>query len=336
MKTRNSSPNSATRPLTPEEKRQESIVSALYTKSLKIYAPIFKEWVAAIRQELKAGNKNPSLKTLRMEKFAGLVQRLSYLSNLSGQADLRDEFNALEGRFRKDAPPPGLPPWLELSFSEAIEYFKSKQIVPNANYAALTEGYHSWAFSVAGVTREDILKDVKELLEIALEEGESLEDFESQLETLMEGRGWGPAPGSRRSYLIFDTNIRGAIGTGRGQQMRALADENPGRDYVVAWRWRDSPEPRKHHQALHNKAIPIDHPFWEKCRTPAGFGCRCSAQLMRPSIAKRLDIEILPPNKVPNPKSIADPGFRYPLWGGGEEAKKAFLEGRNEQSPETT
>lgn len=259
--------------------------------------------------------------------FESLIQRLSYLGNLVGQSEVRTELESLESRFRTDAEPK-LPPYLDLSFSEAIEYFKSKKIVPNANYAGLSEGYHSWAFTVAGETRKDVLQDIKELLEIALEEGESLEDFEKQLEVLLEGRGWGPKPGSRRSYIIFDTNIRGAIGSGRGQQMKALNDENPERNYVVAWRWRDSPEPRPHHQALHNKAIPFSHPFWKSCRCPAGFGCRCSAQLMRPAIADRLGIKILKNSQVPNPKTIADPGFRYPLWGGGEEAKKAYLEGK--------
>lgn len=318
--------------LSPQEERQEAIAFGLHRKSLDLYAGIFPLWVKAVKEEArKSKTKEQFLASLKPsilkgEAFSSLIQKVSYLGNLIGQAELRREVEEMDPKFKSDAEPP-LPSYLDLSFSEAIEYFKAKVIVPNVDYAKMKEGYHSWAFSVAGETRKDILQDIKELLEIALEDGDSLEDFEKQLEVLLEGRGWGAKPGSKRSYIIFDTNIRGAIGSGRGQQMKALNDENPERNYVVAWRWRDSPIPRPHHQALHNKAIPFNHPFWKTCRCPGGFGCRCSAQLMRPSIANRLGIQVLKPQQVPNPKTIADPGFRYPLWGGGEEARKAYLGG---------
>lgn len=328
QKTLDFTTDSATsRPLTAEEKRQEAIVEKLYQRSLKLYAPVWDEWMAVARSRLKQGQKL-SLKDFKLEKMAGLIQRLSYVGNLSGQEDVRQEVQALESRFKTDASRSGLPEWLELPFAEAIEYFKSKRIVPNANYAELTEGYHDWAFSVAGVTAEDLLREIQTLLARALEEGTSQQEFEAELEKALIAKGWGTGMGAKRTYTIFDTNIRGAIGTGRGQQMKALADENPERNYVVGWRWRDSPQPRPHHQALHNKAIPISHPFWEQCRTPAGFGCRCSTQLFRPTIAQRLGIEILPDSKVPNPKTISDPGFRYPLWGGGREAREAFIANR--------
>lgn len=311
------------------EERQEAIVQSLYQKSLKLYAPVYKNWLATIKKSVReSGSPEAFLKVspkiLKTEGFAGLIQKVSYLGNLIGQSGVRDEVEAIDRLVRKDAVDPK--EYLDLPFSEAIEWFKEKQVVPNANYASLIEGYHAWAFSVAGETRKALLDEIKELLGMALEEGQSLEEFEQGLEKSVKDRGWGPVAGSRRSYIIFDTNIRGAIGSGRGRQMKALAEENPGANYVVAWRWRDSPEPRKHHQRLHNKAIPFEHPFWKECRTPAGFGCRCAAYLMRPTIAQRLGIEVLKPSEVPNPKTIADPGFRYPLWGEGEEAKKAYLE----------
>lgn len=227
----------------------------------------------------------------------------SVLANLAGRDSVNEE--------RQDAPTPS---WLNLPFLEAIEVLRRKIVIPVKSYYDMEEGYHRWAFSVAKIVKLQLLDRIKESLLKAQKTGTPFEDWKAQF--IKDYRNeYGSEPTSRRAYTIFDTNLRSAHGTGRGQQMKTIVDNNKDVEYVGVWRWRDSVHPRPHHQALHNKAIPSKHKFWEKCATPAGFGCRCMVTLMKRSLAERLGIQVLSGSNIPDPETIAEKGFRYPQWG---------------------
>ena len=264
----------------------------------------FEHWLDRLLPALNGFDFNAKhLNRLLDEKPLGtLLWHSAVLSNLAGRDSLIEE--------HQDSI---ILQWLRLPFLEAIALLRNKIVIPVDSYYGMEEGYHSWAFSVAKIAKLDLLNKIKRSLLRAQDQGTPFEDWKAEFEKNYK-QEYGNTPTARRSYTIFDTNLRSAHGTGRGQQMKELSDRKPG-EYVGVWRWRDSPNPRLNHQGLHNKAIPYSHKFWEKCATPAGFGCRCSVSLMRRTIAENLGIEILEGGSIPNPEDIAEEGFRYPQWG---------------------
>lgn len=263
----------------------------------------FEDWGSALKSYFKHRSVFDA-KTLndRLDEtpLATLLWHSAVLSNLAGRDSLAEEHT--------DAI---LPPWLRLSFLEAIAFLRRKLVIPIEDYSKMEEGYHTWAFSVARIAKLDLLEKIKKSLLKAQNEGTPFEDWRDNFQEEYENE-YGTTPTHQRAYTIFDTNIRSAHGTGRGQQMKQISDRSPG-EYVAVWRWRDSPNPRLNHQRLHNKAIPYNHKFWQKCAIPAGFGCRCTVSLLKRSLAEQMGIEIL--NNPPNPETIAEKGFRYPNWG---------------------
>ena len=193
--------------------------------------------------------------------------------------------------------------WLNLEFTEAVDYFRNKE--PKADpglIQRLREGYHDSSFSVAGLARGDFATTVHSLLLKALRNGEDFDTFQANFEQKLQGGEW--KPDGARLQVIFETNIRRSHAAGRYRQASEIIDQRP----FWLWRHRDSVQPRDHHKALHNKAIPADHPFWKTAIPPCGYGCRCTFFAVTEEYVRRIGAQIL--DNPPDPLTIAEPGFR--------------------------
>lgn len=78
----------------------------------------------------------------------------------------------------------GLPP------EEAIAYFESKGYAIGFKWQDVWAEAHAKAFTVAGVTKLDVLTDIRGALDSALKTGETLSDFQQRLQPLLEAKGW--------------------------------------------------------------------------------------------------------------------------------------------------
>lgn len=316
----------------------------LRKSALKESKPVLQQWRAVTLQWIKDQGSlqaasfelknNPQSLIDRLQQVSSLEQTLyqsMVLGTLAGRElvinEGADDFR-LDG-WRWDAKRPD---WLKQPFNEAVAYFRQKTGIPVDSYQQLTSDYHDWAFSIAHMTQADWLEAARWLLDRAMVEGLSFREFERQWNRLIGRKGWQPS-NPRQLWTLFDTNIRGAIGAGRYQQMTdpAMLAQRP----IWVWRWRDSPQPREEHQKLHMKGIRADHAFWRGLRVPAGYGCRCGIFAVSLDYAQRHNIQIL--DNPPDPKIIADPGFRVPFNGespyGGRDSK-AFLEEKLAGYPE--
>ncbi len=162
----------------------------------------------------------------------------------------------------------------QLSFDEAISYFKSKIPLPSTSWDTFADAAQDYAFSIAHVTDGQLLSDVYNLLLSAMENGDTYNEFKKGFNAAVERSGWtGAKPW--RTQLIFMQNLRNAYGAGRYQQMR----EPEMLRLRGFWMYRhgDSRVPRKHHLALDGKIFPADSDFWQTSTPPNGFNCRCSA-----------------------------------------------------------
>lgn len=172
---------------------------------------------------------------------------------------------------------PRIPDWLKQPFAEALEYQKEKIALPVDTINGLEAEYHDSAFVVSGLTRADLTSDMKWLVEKAIEEGMDFEDFQRQFDRLIGRKGWQPGGvegksaaerkvKSTRLYTILDTNVRRSHAAGRIRQAREpeLLKRRP----YWMWIWRDSVQPRPHHEALNGKVFLASDPFWDVATPP--------------------------------------------------------------------
>ncbi|MEX9876196.1 phage head morphogenesis protein, partial [Providencia rettgeri] len=70
---------------------------------------------------------------------------------------------------------------MSLPPTEAIAYFESKGYILGYHHYDIEAQAHAKAFTVAGVLKLDILHDIRQALNEALEKGETYADFERRL-----------------------------------------------------------------------------------------------------------------------------------------------------------
>lgn len=184
--------------------------------------------------------------------------------------------------------PPDVTP-TDLPFDEAVRWFSGK------GYAMSPDGWRDvWrdanarAFTVARVTQMDVLQDVRNELQKALDSGMTRDQFRKNLIPILTRKGWF-APkgedaevempdGTIRKRLtgwrldnIFHTNMQGAYAVGRYQQMKTVADRRPYWQYHAIL----DASTRPAHAAQDGKVYHHQHPFWGLWYPPNGFSCRC-------------------------------------------------------------
>ncbi|TQN84367.1 UNVERIFIED_ORG: SPP1 gp7 family putative phage head morphogenesis protein [Citrobacter freundii] len=169
---------------------------------------------------------------------------------------------------------------------EAIQYFESKGYVISFRWHDVRDIANARAFSVAGVLKLDVLKDIRDGLQASLENGDTFRAFSAQLEPLLEAKGWlgkklivdkdtgelhGRQLTPRRLRTIFDTNIQSSYNAGRYQQQMANVADRPYFERVAVMDLHTRPK----HAALNGFTARADDPVWEFLYTPDGYGCRC-------------------------------------------------------------
>ncbi|AXE34019.1 phage minor head protein [Chromobacterium phragmitis] len=176
---------------------------------------------------------------------------------------------------------------MKLPPEKAIQYLKNKGYAITWDWEELWQDAQSQAFTVAKVTRLDILQDIRDAVEKALAEGKTFAWFKKELTPILKAKGWWGKQevlnedtgevrevqlGSpRRLETIYRTNLQTAYMAGRWQTQMENVDDRPYWMYVAI---RDS-KTRPSHRALHGKVFRYDDPFWQFYYTPNGWGCRC-------------------------------------------------------------
>jgi len=192
-----------------------------------------------------------------------------------------------------------------------VAYFRKKKVVTPEEWARMTEEEREYAFTIAGIHREDFLRDVKSLVSRMLgDEGMSFDRFKEEFADSMRKRGWGELSEKdleRKTKLIAYTNTTQAHKRGAIEQVKSAGIL--GKYKYGVWRHGDSPNFRPHHKALHNKALPLDCELFKRHWPPACFGCRCRVFFARDEEqVGRMGAEVLQ-GKLPDPKDFVEPGW---------------------------
>lgn len=209
----------------------------------------------------------------------------------------------------------GLPP------EKAIAYFEQKGYAITWGWRDLWQQAQAKAFTVAGVTKLDVLQDIRGALASALKEGKTLRDFERELTPTLQRKGWwgryaqtdtatgemaGKGLTPRRLKTIFQTNMQTAYMAGRHQAFMENVADRPWWQYVAVMDNRTRPS----HRVLNGRTFRYDDPFWQSFYPPNGFNCRCRVRALDRADLDARDIPTS--NSLGKLDTIQRPTSRHP------------------------
>lgn len=187
---------------------------------------------------------------------------------------------------------------------DALAFFVRKGLQIGFSWLDVQREEHDKAFTVAKAMTRDLLEDIRDAMETALREGETLAMFAQKLKPKLIERGWwgrktmidpltaervdAQLGSDRRLATIYRTNMRTSYASGRWARIQRNKDAFPLLRYVSVMDGRE----REEHRAWHNTILPVDHSWWETHYPPCDWGCRCRAIPLNARMAarKRLDV----------------------------------------------
>jgi uncharacterized protein with gpF-like domain len=130
---------------------------------------------------------------------------------------------------------------------EAIKFFKTKGYTFSWDWQDTLQEAHSRAFTVAKVMRSDILQEIRGMVQKALDEGITFQQFRKELEPRLKAKGWwgkvavGDAEGAQVAQLgspwrlknIYRTNLQSSYMAGREKGMEAVRKRRPYWQYIA-------------------------------------------------------------------------------------------------------
>ena len=160
------------------------------------------------------------------------------------------------------------------------------------DYDEIIHEAHSRAFTVAKITRIDLLSDIQASLSEAYKKGRGFGEWRDNIKPVLAKKGWlgdvsvtNPKTGetkqiyvgSRRLKRIFETNMRVSVAKARYESQMGSVGEYFRYKAVLDRRTRPS------HAKLHGMILPKTHKFWDKNYPPNDWGCRCQVQVLTQS-----------------------------------------------------
>lgn len=169
------------------------------------------------------------------------------------------------------------------AFTEAVEWFRQRVPMPEDEFFRVTNGDFERATKIAGVLELELIQDVFEALDRAIEEGESLEQFEARVEEGLS-RAWGEV---RPWHIenVFRTNLQHAYARGRWeiQTDPAVKGVRPFWKFSAILDARTSPICAP----LDGTVLSADDPFWETHVPPLHYQCRSTIVTLTEDQARR-------------------------------------------------
>jgi SPP1 gp7 family putative phage head morphogenesis protein len=171
-----------------------------------------------------------------------------------------------------------------LSPEKNLEYLLSKKPELHYNYDEIMFEAHHKAFTVAKVTKADLLLDIQTSLLKAQKDGKSFENWQKELKPTLQKKGWwgekqqiNPKTGEVREYKVGSRRLKTIYRTNMATmdaQTRANEQYASSAEYLRYVAVMDS-RTRDEHKALHGLILHRDNSFWSKNYPPNGWNCRC-------------------------------------------------------------
>lgn len=170
-----------------------------------------------------------------------------------------------------------------LPFTDALRTFRARNVLQRHLFDKLEAAAKTKAFTVAGVTADQMLATIHDELVKQVAAGANLREFSKFIRTRLQDSGFvaslKPLANGQQALsashveTVFRTNTLGAYNAGRHAQM---TDPEVLRLRPV-WEFRAIRDDRvrEAHGAAHGKRLLASDPFWKSAYPPYGFRCRC-------------------------------------------------------------
>lgn len=244
-----------------------------------------------------------------------------------------------------------------LAPEEAVAFFRQKGYRVGFDHRDVWQREHQAAFTVAKAMQLDLLRDIREQLDAALELGTTLQTFIEDLRPSLVKRGWwgaaqmtDPVTGerklvqlgsARRLKVIYDTNLRTAHAEG---QWARIQDTKAALPYLM-YDHTPSAHERPEHKAWDGLVLPADDPWWQSHYPVKAWGCKCRVIQLGPRQVERMgrgvgkapaDTMVSHTNKRTGETQLVpagiDPAFHYPTGQRLSSLGKALAD-KVEQAP---
>jgi uncharacterized protein with gpF-like domain len=204
---------------------------------------------------------------------------------------------------------------------KAIDFLAKKIKVETEKWDDLQWGEHAHAFTVAHSAGAGVLDTLHALMNKAVAEGISFNDFRNRALDLMKEKGWYGGAGHTKDEeryvnwrigVIYDTNMSTAYAQADYRDRMAAVELRP------IWVYHSQltgANRRQEHIALHGKAFRWDDPAWDDIDPPNGWGCACYVTTESEHSAKKAGIQVTDSKNVTLPE--IDPTWKYSV---GREA----------------
>ncbi len=218
---------------------------------------------------------------------------------------------------------------------QALEYFRKKGFKQSFSYQDVWKTEHRRAFTVAKVSSQSLLIDIRASVDRAISEGKTLEDFKKELFPKLQKRGWighqfmdDPILGGtdlyelgtpRRLKIIYETNMRVSRAAGQWERIKKTQAALPYLIYSLG----PSKEHRPEHESWAGTLLPVADTFWKTHYPPNGWGCKCRVRSITRGETKKRGGATKRPSRATVPWTNAwtgatekvpigiDPGWNY-------------------------
>lgn len=170
---------------------------------------------------------------------------------------------------------------------EAVSYFRNKGNQPSFSWKDVAPEEHAFAFTVAKATQVEVLSTIRQAVDDAIANGETVESFKAKLEPKLVALGWwgrkkevDPLTGEikdvqlgspRRLDTIFWANTRTAYAAGAWERAQRTKAALPYFVYMLG----PSEVHRPEHEQIAGTILPVDDDYWTEHFPPNGWGCKC-------------------------------------------------------------
>jgi len=195
----------------------------------------------------------------------------------------------------------------DVSPEAAFKRFGKKTAVARAEFDAMEAAARTKAFTVAGIIREDVLRNVHRVTLIAIREGWTIPQYQAALReanvqysgSLTRKNREGQLISPWHAETILRTNFAEVYADGRND----LFDDPDIVDFVPAFQYSAilDTRTRKTHRRMDERIYARDDPIWIIWDPPNGYCCRCN----RVAVTMNMKYKVSSPIRI-----LPDLGFR--------------------------
>jgi SPP1 gp7 family putative phage head morphogenesis protein len=183
--------------------------------------------------------------------------------------------------------------------AQAIDYMKRKGYAFSWNWYDMWKDAHAKAFTVAKAMKVDLVRDIRKMVDKALSDGITLQQFKKELKPQLQRHGWWgrvidkktgeitTTVTSRRLKTIYQTNLQTAYMAGRYKGQMEAAAERPYLQYIAVMDGKTTDTCRDMHGRIFRAADPI----WDEFYPPNHWGCRSRVRSLSDRQLQRAGVE---------------------------------------------